>query len=288
MKGFFKVDKILYINISLFVIAFIKMYEFIWSNGLAGKLMFGLYIVVVALALFIGTIIGLIASLLLIFTMGSLILYLSYENVLIGGFSTDLLTMELSLIYGIGLLLTVLIGGFINEQMTRIVAERNKLQQQVKQFIAIDPYTSFDNIHRMEVEIQREINRINRYGGKLTLLFLELDNYYEFSKIYGFKEEEHLLKSIGMKVNDSLRISDRKFRYSDRKFAFLLIETSKEYVEVVIEKLNQNLCDHELLSGKTVTLSFHISYEEYNEDKQDTSPLEFIKEVERETVFYAM
>ncbi|MFD2043763.1 GGDEF domain-containing protein [Ornithinibacillus salinisoli] len=288
MKAFFNEDKNLFVKICLFAISYALMFEFLWPNGLVGKILFGLFALISIITLFFGMIVGLIVSLFFLFTMGSIILFLAIQNIEHGGFYSEFLTMKIFVLYGVGLLLTNLFGGYIYDQLSRIVMERNKLRQEIKLFVAIDPDTSFDNSQRLEIEMKREMNRINRYGGKFTILFLEMDNYNEFSKTYGQKELDYLLKTIGMRASESLRYSDRKFRYSNNKFAFLLIETPKDNAELVAEKIGERLGTHQLLSGKSVTLSFHISYEEYNQQMGQMDYLQFIHDVEKETVFYGL
>ncbi|RKJ27550.1 GGDEF domain-containing protein, partial [Butyricicoccus sp. 1XD8-22] len=262
MKGYSKREHSLYFNICLLITSFVVMSLFLWSNELAGKLMFGVFTIINLITLFIGMLPGLILCLLFIFTLGSIILFLTLQNAEYGIFFNEFVSMQNFVIYGAGLLIAVLFAGFIHDQYSRIVNERNKLRLEIKQFIAVDPYTSFDNVQRMEIELQREINRINRYGGEFTLLFLELDHYFEFIKTYGYKEFEHLLSTIGLKINTLLRNSDRKFRYNESKFAFLLTSTKKIHVEPVVNKLNEQLSKHKLLNGKFVTLTFHMSFEE--------------------------
>ncbi|HAM80015.1 GGDEF domain-containing protein [Ornithinibacillus bavariensis] len=286
MKEFLNEEKHLLFKICLLVASYILMFDFLWSNGQVGKLLFLLYGVITVMALFFGTLLSLIISLLFLFAIGSVLLYLGLQNIEYGGFYNEFLTMEHFVFFGVGLLVTDLIGGSIQEQHRKVALERNRLRQEVKHFVAVDPDTSFDNAERMEIEIKREMNRINRYGGKFTILLLELDYYKEFLKAYGQKELDHLLKGIGEKVSNSLRFSDKKYRYRNNKFAFLLIETTKDNVEIVADKLAEQLKTHQLLNGRMVTLTFHISFEEYNEQMKDINYLEFVQEVDKETVFY--
>ncbi|MBC5636405.1 GGDEF domain-containing protein [Ornithinibacillus sp. BX22] len=281
-------EKQLLLKICLLVASYLVMFDFLWTNGQVGKLLFLLYVGITFIALFMGTLVGLIISLFFLFVVGSILLYNGFQSLGYREVYTEFLTIEHFVFYGVGLLIADLISGSIQEQHRRIVLERNRFRQEVKQFVAVDPDTSFDNRERMEIEIKREMNRVIRYGGKFTFLVLELDYYQEFLKTYGRKEVEHLMKVMGEKVRKSLRFSDRKYRYRDNKFAFLLMETGKDKVEIVADKLAEQLRNHQLLNGKTVTLTFHISFEEYHDQMKEVAYLEFVQEVDRETVFYAL
>lgn len=76
------------------------------------------------------------------------------------------------LIYGFGLLITSMLGGNIQHEIRRMVNQIDLLKQEVEQFVAIDTETFFDNAQRMEIELQREMKRIDRYGGNSLYCFL--------------------------------------------------------------------------------------------------------------------
>lgn len=286
MKELISEDKVFLSKMLLFILSYLFMFSFLWSHDEVGKLLFIMFVIISSISIMFGILPSLIISLLFLFVIGSALLYLTLQSTNTTLLSTSFISMQNFVIYGIGLLITNLLGGTIQQQITKIILERNQLKQEVEQFVAIDPDTFFDNAKRLEMEVQTEMKRINRHNGLFSILFLELDYYKEFLKAYGHKEMEHLLRTIGEKSSNILRFSDKKFRYTDNKFAFLLIETSEDKVEIVAEKLANSLQTHTLLNGKKVTLEFHISYEEYNSEMKNIDYLDFIQSVERETVFY--
>lgn len=286
MQAFLTNERIVFFRMLLLVASIVVMFWFNWSNGTEGKLLFVVYALIVVVALFLGTLPSLILSLLLLFAVGTLLLVLAFQTIEVAYFTEDAIPLPYFVLYGAGLLVTNVVAGMIHHQVKQLVQERNSWKQQVKQYITLDPTTFFDNADRLELELKREMMRIKRHGGKLSILFLQLDHYREFLKAYGPREMDHLLKAIGKKADEALRFSDRKFRYSDNKFAFILVETRRDDVEIVAEKLGSRLREHQLLNSKTVTLEFHISYEEYNEQMEDVDYLDFIQGVERESIYY--
>jgi len=285
MKGFFTRKAYISLKIFFLIVSSHLMLIYLWPKGNSSKLLFLTYLVITLCSLFFGTLASLIITLIFIFFLGSFYMFDSM-HIVNSAFIERFLHPQTFLIYGFGLLITSMLGGNIQHEIRRMVNQIDLLKQEVEQFVAIDTETFFDNAQRMEIELQREMKRIDRYGGKFTVLFLELDYYKEFLKAYGQEEMEHLLKTIGEKVSNNLRLSDKKFRYSENKFAFFLIETPKEHVDIVAEKLANCLKIHQLKNGKTVTLNFHVSYGEYNSEMKEINYKNFIEEIERETVFY--
>ncbi|MGN7478395.1 GGDEF domain-containing protein [Solibacillus silvestris] len=244
-----------------------------------------LLIIVIAVTLFTGTLGGLIFSLFIIFCAGTILL-LQSGTALIGSWQT--ITVDQFLQFGVILIVSILLTGSIQEKITGLMKQNAKLQNDLQQFVSIDVDTSFDSAQRMEVEVKRELSRINRHGGRFTILLFQIDYFEEFQQVYGHKEVQHLLKCIGNRVNSLVRTTDRKFRLDNNRFALLLIETKKTSIEIIIDNLSNGLQEHELLNGKKVTLTFHMSFEECNSDMENIDYDTLMADLESEIVFYAM
>lgn len=240
---------------------------------------------VMIIAFFTGTLGGLIFSLIIIFCAGSLLLLQSTTK-LVGNWQT--ISNTLFIQFGVVLILTILLAGMIQEKITELFKQVDKYKRELEQFVSIDSETSFDTSQRMEIEVKREMNRVNRHGGTFILLMLQIDFYQEFLQTYGNKELQHLLESIGAKINKTVRNTDRKFRVKENRLAILLIETDKNFIEIIIGNLSKQLNEHELLNGKKVTISFHMSYEAFNREMTGVDYETFITNLENEIIFYAM
>lgn len=288
MRAFFKSVYFIYIQIMILLGTLSSFVLFFESTSSMNLLLALLLFIIIGLSLFNGTLNGLVASLLLLFLMGTTLLIMSVKKTTFNSFQFQMLSIEQFVVFGLVLIMSVIIAGAIQERVREVMNDRERLRYEVEQFVSIDTETSFDNLKRMKLEINREMSRVNRHGGSFSLLMVELDHYKEFNQAYGSKEMQHLLLIIGQKANDLLRTTDRKFRYLDNRFAFLLTETPKAHVEIIIEKLAAQLQTHQLTNGKTVTLSFHISFNEYDSLKKQQSYEQFIEELESEIMFYEM
>ncbi|MEG0470817.1 MAG: diguanylate cyclase [Solibacillus sp.] len=288
MRAFFKSAYGIYIQILILLCIFSSFILIFDSTPMMNILLALLLFMTIGLALFNGILNGLVASLLLLFFMGTTLLVAAIKNTTFSSLQLQMLSIEQFVVFGIVLIVSVIVAGMIQERIRDVMNDQKRLRYEVEQYVSIDTDTSFDNKKRMQVEIKREMSRVNRYGGSFSLLLVELDHYNEFNQAYGSKEMQHLLEVIGQKVNEQLRLTDRKFRYYDNRFAFLLTETPQAHVEIIIEKLALQLQTHQLTNGKTVTLSFHISFNEYDNIKKQHSYDQFIEELESEIIFYAM
>lgn len=85
-------------------------------------------------------------------------------------------------------------------------------------------------------------------------------------------------------MQQTIRSTDRKFRYTADRFALLLTNTSGDSVEIVYDKLAKGLNTHQLLNGKYVTLSFHTGHVFYNKETNVADYEALFSQVESEMV----
>lgn len=287
MKQFFESAHSIHLQIVGLLLTHVVFISLLNFSSRVHVLMVFLLMMIASVTLFSGTLVGLIISLILLFVIGTVLIAMSLQLTFFGPLPYGEITLSEFIAFGMLLIVAVLLAGSVHERIQTIHAERQRYLQQITQYVAIDAVTSFDNAQRMAREVKAEMARVGRHGGSLTLLFVKLDHYKEFYQVYGERELQHLLKEIGRKSNEVLRSTDRKFRYTDDCFAYLLVETNKLYAETIIEKMAEKLQTHQLQNGKTVTLTYHISFNDYNQTTDQTYE-QIVETLESELVFYAM
>ncbi|MEX3623928.1 diguanylate cyclase domain-containing protein [Viridibacillus arvi] len=258
---------------------------FMWDYGREGILLYIFLILLIIVSLILGTVTGLIFSLIFIFIIGSTLIYFNYTDSAIA--NTFTMPIQLFLVYGLMLIVLVLIAGRLQEVIIAREKLNQRLQEEVRNFIAVDVETGFDNNYRMGITITEEMMRVDRYGKSFTLILLQIDHLKDFNRLYGAKETKHLLQGLAQTMDKAMRLTDKKFRYDTDRFAILLTETGGDSIDLVIDKLASKIKTHQLLSDKYVTLTFRTGYFVY-EPKLDTSYEEIIGRVESEMVSHEL
>ena len=283
MRKLFELEiRVLLLIVVLLVSVQIPSY-FLLKEGTSGLLLYGFLILLLIVALLTGPVTGLFSGLLFIFISGSVLFYLNRPD---SAFLMESSSFPLPLFLGYGLMLIILIliAGSIHDRIIGQGKRNRGLQEEIRQFVAIDVETGFDNKYRMEAEVQAEMRRIERYGNKFTLILLQLDHLEDFKHLYGEKEAKHLLSSLAQAIQQTMRSTDRKFRYASDRFALLLTNTDDQSVDSVFEKLANCMTTHQLLNGKYVTLSFRSGYTVYGKDKPTQDFELLFSQVESEMV----
>ena len=76
-----------------------------------------------------------------------------------------------------------------------------------------------------------------RYNLKLTLAYLDLDNFKPFNDNYGHQEGDKILRLVGASMKAMLRSTDYAFRVGGDEFALLMTETDLESGAAAMERL---------------------------------------------------
>jgi diguanylate cyclase (GGDEF)-like protein len=70
--------------------------------------------------------------------------------------------------------------------------------------------------------LHNEVTKVDRYGGRLTLVMLDLDHFKHFNDKHGHETGNELLRKVGSTLNTLVRDADLAARYGGEEFAVLI------------------------------------------------------------------
>ncbi len=106
----------------------------------------------------------------------------------------------------------------LNARWASRVAEAQNL-------LHIDDLTGLYNHRYMELAIDREIKRSQRYESSFCLLFIDLDHFKPINDKYGHLAGSQVLREVAQILRAAVRDVDLVFRYGGDEFVVLLIES---------------------------------------------------------------
>ncbi len=85
-----------------------------------------------------------------------------------------------------------------------------------------DRLTGLYNYGSFVDHLRHEITKVDRYGGEISLIMLDLDHFKQFNDLYGHEAGNDLLSSVGATLRAHMRDADIAARYGGEEFAVLI------------------------------------------------------------------
>lgn len=112
-------------------------------------------------------------------------------------------------------------------------------------------------------EAQKELARLDRYGGELSVVMIDIDFFKKVNDTYGHIVGDEVLKRLSKVISNNLRNSDTFGRLGGEEFCILLPETSLENAKIFSEKIRKvvEIVPFYWEKGRFyITISLGISY----------------------------
>lgn len=132
-----------------------------------------------------------------------------------------------------------------------------------------DGLTGVYNHRFFQEAFQKELERAQRHGHLLSLLFIDVDKFKDFNDTHGHQRGDQALCSIASILLAGVRNSDVVARYGGEEFVVLLMETGNSGALNFSEKLRHTVEEH-LMEGAEgqgqvrVTVSIGVSTYPHN------------------------
>lgn len=151
-----------------------------------------------------------------------------------------------------------------------LARERDQMLEILKELAITDGLTKLYNSRYFYSQLDKEIERQNRYNHPLSLLILDIDNFKHYNDTYGHLEGDKILHWLGKIIRKCLRAMDSAYRYGGEEFTVLLPETTIDEAVNVANRIQDQLLKETfaIKSGNEVHVTMSIGVSEY-EPKED-------------------
>jgi diguanylate cyclase (GGDEF)-like protein/PAS domain S-box-containing protein len=142
-------------------------------------------------------------------------------------------------------------------------------EQRYLELSIIDDLTQLYNSRHFYTQLEKEMERSNRYGQPLTLLLLDLDKFKIFNDTYGHVEGDGVLSRLGRVIKRCLRDPDSAYRYGGEEFTIMLPMTTSKDGFVTAERI-QNEFRKEIFTpipGKDIFVTMSIGLSQHNRNE---------------------
>jgi diguanylate cyclase (GGDEF)-like protein len=157
----------------------------------------------------------------------------------------------------------------ITEQ-NQVAEALRESEHRYQELSTIDDLTQLYNSRHFYAQIEREMERSNRYGQPLTLLLLDLDKFKKFNDTYGHVEGDYVLSRLGQVVKRCLRDPDSAYRYGGEEFTIMLPMTTSEEGIVTAKRIQTELRKEAFspVLGQEVYMTVSIGLAQYKSKEE--------------------
>ncbi|MBI5814319.1 MAG: diguanylate cyclase [Nitrospinae bacterium] len=134
-----------------------------------------------------------------------------------------------------------------------------KLNEKLGTLSVTDGLTSLFNFRHFTNRLAEEFYRARRYGGALSLLMIDLDDFKPVNDVFGHLAGDEVLKSIADILRTSSRTADLAARYGGEEFAMVLPEVGLDGAALSAERLRQGIAEMSVnFSGAQIKVTASI------------------------------
>jgi len=115
--------------------------------------------------------------------------------------------------------------------------ENERLHTRLEREALTDGLTDLPNRRQFEDSLTGEISRVERFGGSVGLILVDLDDFKQVNDRYGHLAGDDVLRAFADVLRDNVRAIDVPARYGGEEFAVLLPQTDADGSERVAERI---------------------------------------------------
>ena len=112
-----------------------------------------------------------------------------------------------------------------------------KLFEKMQRQATTDGLTGLVNHKNFYEILERELWRSRRYGGQISLIMIDIDNFKKINDTHGHRAGDKIIQEISKKIKACIRQIDIAARYGGDEFAVILPNTAIADAMIVAERM---------------------------------------------------
>ncbi len=158
----------------------------------------------------------------------------------------------------------------LSEQMVELQRSREALQEEATH----DPLTGLANRRLFYDRLQQAIRLAHRYGGKVGILYVDLDRFKAINDHHGHHVGDAVLTEVAKRLTVSIRDSDSVARLGGDEFGVMLEGVQgREDLLAAVHKIEQELGAGASFYGLNVEIAASIGHALFPDDGADEDAL---------------
>lgn len=149
----------------------------------------------------------------------------------------------------------------------RDITARKKAEEEIRRLAHFDVLTELPNRALFHDRLERTLVQSLRYKRIFAILFLDLDGFKAINDTYGHEMGDRVLKEVGKRLQNAVRLADTVSRMGGDEFTILLIQlNAPEEAAIVVGRILEALAPPLLINGNTITIGASIGISVFPRD----------------------
>ena len=123
--------------------------------------------------------------------------------------------------------------------------KNKQLIKQLDELSIRDPLTGLYNFRCLHASLDEELIRSERYKHAFCILMLDIDSFKVINDTYGPRFGDFVLTKLSTLTNQTIRATDRLYRYGGEEFCIITPESSEHEAESVANRIVDTIRNHE-------------------------------------------
>jgi diguanylate cyclase (GGDEF)-like protein len=142
-----------------------------------------------------------------------------------------------------------------------------KLFEKIQRQATTDGLTGLANHKTFYEMLERELWRARRYGGRISLIMVDVDNLKTINDAYGHRAGDKVIREISKRIKECIRQIDTAARYGGDEFAVILLNTSLKDATIVAQRMVDAVAGSPVTwSKEEIPLSISVGLGQYDAD----------------------
>jgi two-component system, cell cycle response regulator len=135
----------------------------------------------------------------------------------------------------------------LSQEKVRLEEQNRLLQSQAMH----DPLTGLHNRKFLDEALAREANRAQRQATPLAVLFADVDHFKRLNDTYGHQFGDFVLKTLSLRLQESIRVTDVLARYGGEEFVILVHQPTERGLETLAQRIRERMANEPFVQGET-------------------------------------
>jgi diguanylate cyclase (GGDEF)-like protein len=140
--------------------------------------------------------------------------------------------------------------------------ENVEMYSKARDLIFIDDISGLYNHRYLDIALEREVKRVERYASHLAVLFIDVDSFKLVNDIHGHLVGSRVLAEFGALIKKAVRDADIVIRYGGDEYTVILVEMACAAAGLVTERIRSQVEAHHFqgADGQVIRLTCSIGY----------------------------